>query len=380
MAIDFQNTTPLYVQIKEDIKKKIDAGELNVGDKLASHKKLAEQYEVSIITIKGALSSLIDEGFLYSRVGKGTFVKKETGHDEDRNTIGSVKSIGLVLGDLKDPFFTLIAHHVEETCYKKKYNLLLSNTSNKAEKEEQQIQHLKELGVDGLIIATSSKKPFAPEIISKLHHQDFPYVVISYVSDKKIWHVGTNHELGAYMATEHLIKLGHKKIGYINTQKQNALGDLRLEGFKRALREHGLSYSDSFMMRLTQPVNTKGYKPGYELGDLFYQMKDKPTAFFCYDDASAIGLISRLNELGFAVPDDVAVVGFDDIEQASYFKTPLTTIHQPLEKIGKVATERLVERIEGKKPPKRTIFKPTLVIRESCGAVLKTRKQSDSGI
>lgn len=380
MAIDFQNSTPLYVQIMEDIKKKIDAGELKVGDKLASHKKLAEQYEVSVITIKGALSSLIDEGILYSRVGKGTFVRKKSKDIENKNTIGSLNSIGLVLGDLKDPFFTLIAHHVEETCYEKKFNLLLSNTSNKAEKEEQQIQHLKELGVDGLIIATSSKKPFAPQIISKLHDQGFPYMVISYVSDQKIWHVGTDHELGAYMATKHLIKLGHKKIGYINTQKQNALGDVRLEGLKKALEDHDIPYNDSYMMRLTQPVNTKGYKPGYELGDLFYQMNDKPTAFFCYDDASAIGLISRLNELGFSVPEDVAVVGFDDIEQASYFKTPLTTIHQPLEKIGKVATEHLIERIEDKKPPIRTIFKPALVIRESCGAVLKTKTYSDSGI
>ena len=372
MAIDFQNSTPLYVQIIDDIKNKIDSGELKIGDKLASHKKLADEYDVSVITIKGALSSLIDEDILYSRVGKGTFVKHNTNNSHPQNGLGSVKSIGLVLGDLKDPFFTLIAHHVEETCYESGFNLLLSNTSNKAEKEEKQIQHLKELGVNGLIIATSSKKPFAPEIISKLHHEGFPYMVISYVSDQQIWHVGTNHELGAYMATEHLIKLGHTKIGYINTRKENALGDVRLNGLKRALKDHNLTYHKRYMLRLTQPVSTKGYQPGYELGDRFYQMNDKPSAFFCYDDASAIGLITRLNELGYSVPGDVAVVGFDDIEQASYFKTPLTTIHQPLEKIGNKATEYLIERIEGENPPIRTIFKPTLVIRNSCGAVLKT--------
>ncbi|MAL17530.1 MAG: hypothetical protein CL670_14930 [Balneola sp.] len=367
MAIDFQDSTPLYVQIVKDIKTKISSGKLEIGEQLKTHKELAKEYDVSLITVKSALSSLIDEGYLFSRVGKGTFVAKK----EEKHSISQHDSVGLVLQDLKNPFFSLIAHMVEETAYSKKYNLLLSNSSSKIEKEEGQIKHFKEMGVKGLIIATFRKKPHAPEIIRNLHNEGYPYVMVSYVADEDIWYVGTDHEGGAHMGTKHLIDLGYQKIGYINSHTKNALGQVRHEGFKRALKENGVPYDSSLNLSPTFPNSMGGFDTGYKLGDDFDKMDNKPEAYFSYNDLTALGFIKRIQELGYNVPEDVAVVGFDDIDQADYANVPLTTIHQPVEKIGAAAIDTLISRIEGKDADAhRIIFPPTLVVRDSCGAKL----------
>lgn len=375
MAIDFQDSTPLYVQIVKDIKKKISTGKLETGQQLKTHKELAKEYDVSLITVKSALSSLIDDGYLFSRVGKGTFVANK----EDTPTISQHDSVGLVLQDLKNPFFSLIAHMVEETAYSKRYNLLLSNSSSKIEKEEGQITHFKKMGVKGLIIATFRKKPHAPEIIRNLHNEDYPYVMVSYVADEDIWYVGTDHEGGAHMATKHLIDLGYTKIGYINSHTNNALGEVRHTGFKRALKEYDIVYNPDFNLRPSFPNTLSGFDSGYKLGDDFDKLENKPEAYFSYNDLTALGFIKRIQELGYRVPEDVAVVGFDDIDQADYANVPLTTIHQPVEKIGAAAIDTLINRIEGRPTEHRTIFPPTLVIRESCGASIAESVESDLG-
>lgn len=365
MGINLQDSTPLYVQIIRDIKNKIENGDLRVGEKLKSHKQLADEYDVSVITIKGALSQLIDEGILFSRVGKGTFVAK----DSVQGGITNHASIALVLQDLENPFFSLIAQKVEETAYEKKYNLLLSSSSSQIKKEEGQINHFKELGVKGMIIATLRKEPQAPELIRELHSQKFPYVMVSYVADKDIFYVGTDHAGGAYMATEHLVKLGHKKLGYINSRLNNSLGDVRLQGFKKALSDYEIEFNPAFMLRMHTTPNSN-FKAGYDLGDEFHALPEKPTAYFVYNDLSALGFIKRIQELGYSVPDDVAIVGFDDIEQAAYANVPLTTVHQHVEKIGTSAIDKLIQIIEGKDPEVQTILEPTLVIRESCGGAI----------
>ncbi len=370
MAINFQDSTPLYVQIVKDIKAKISSGKLEIGEQLKTHKELAKEYDVSLITVKSALSSLIDEGYLFSRVGKGTFVAKK----EETHSISKHDSVGLVLQDLKNPFFSLIAHMVEETAYSKKYNLLLSNSSSKIEKEEGQIKHFKEMGVKGLIIATFRKKPHAPSIIRNLHNEGYPYVMVSYVEDEDIWYVGTDHEGGAYMGTKHLIDLGYQKIGYINSHTKNALGEVRHEGFKRALGEHGVSYDPNLNLIPAFLDSMGGFDSGYNLGNVFDKMDQKPEAYFSYNDLTALGFIKRIQELGYRVPEDVAVVGFDDIDQSDYVNVPLTTIHQPVEKIGAAAIDTLISRIEGKEADThRIIFPPTLVVRESCGAKLREK-------
>ena len=368
MGIDFKNPTPLYLQIVNDIRNRIVAGEFIIGEQLASHQELAREYSVSLITVKKALTELIHQGVLFSRIGKGTFVARPSAPVD----FSKHRTIGLVLSDLKNPFFSLILHSVEQKISENDYNLLLSNSSKQIEKEESQIHRFQDIGVDGMIIASTSHVYRASETIRKLKNENFPFVMVSYIVDEDIYFVGTDHEQGAFMATEHLIQQGYKRIGYISGEEGNLLGELRKKGYIRALQQYGKKYIEHFVFQL--PLERNDYQSGYQIGEQFFKLSDRPDAVFVYKDLAALGFEQAMLDQGKKVPDDVAIVGFDDIEGSRYAHVPLTTIHQPTDEIGKLAVETLIRCIEGREIEIHTILAPKLVIRKSCGAKEKLSK------
>jgi DNA-binding LacI/PurR family transcriptional regulator len=364
MGIDFQKPEQLYLQIINDIKEKISSGELKVGQQLASHNELTEIYGVSLITVRRALSELVKEKVLYSRMGKGTFVleKKISIEITDR------KTIGLVLKDLDDPFFSLIARSIEEKASKSAINLLLSSTRGSSIKEEIQIQFFRRIGVNGLIIASANYTHRATQKIRKIHNEGFPYVMVSYVEDDDIYYVGVDHEYGAFIATEHLIKLGHKKVAYICGQEGNVLCSLRQKGFLEALGQYDKPFTkDLLIERKSQSGQWNHYKVGYEIGSYFPEMKNKPDAFFIYNDLCALGFQQSILDQGYKVPEDVAIVGFDNIEADVHARVPLTTVNQPTKEIGKLAFKIVEKKINGIPAEVRSILRPNLIVRNSCG-------------
>lgn len=359
MKIDVQNPTPLYIQIAEDLKSEISQGNLKVGEKLDSQINLARKYDVSLITIKKALSDLIKEGVLYSRVGKGTYVSKQTPNiDFTKN-----KAIGLVLSDLKNPFFSLIVQSIEERASQEGYSILLSSSSERKEKEEKQIQHFREIGVDGLIVASITHHYSATPMIRKIHMQKFPYVVVSYIEDPDIIYVGTNHEKGAFLATEHLLKLGYNRIGYIGAEPGNKLSELRRHGYLRALRQYNKPYDPKLVFLL----KWNNYQSGYEIGQRIGKVIDEIDAVFVFSDISALGFEQAILDQNMKVPGDIAIVGFDDIKRDLYAPVPLTTVHQPTDEIGVLAFDILLKRINNLEVPVKSILEPSLTIRSSCG-------------
>ncbi|MFH0991216.1 MAG: GntR family transcriptional regulator [bacterium] len=376
MAIDMNVSAPLYVQVANDIKAKIVSGALKAGDQLATQSELAKQYSVSLITIKKAISELIREGVVYARAGKGTYITKST----NRVDFSKLKTIGFVLRDLESPFFSRILSSVEKTLSEERYNLLLSSTAGRDDKEDTMIQHFLEIGVSGLIIASMSREYIASPIIRQLHREHFPYVVVSYIADEDITYVGTDHEEGAFIATEHLISLGYKKIGYINGvsgERGSLLGDLRKKGFLRALHHHKMEYSPKYEYRFQLRGEWNDYQSGYQIGLEFSSASDRPDAIFAFDDLSALGFQKAVLDKGLGVPKDIAIVGFDDIRRGVTAPVPLTTVHQPLAEIGEAAVDILLRTITGQPVQTRRILKPSLVIRESCGAILhKSDKHS----
>ncbi len=370
MAIDLAKPTPLYLQIVEDIKFKVEAGKYNIGDSVGSQQYLAQLYNVSLITIKKALSELINQRILYSRVGKGTFVARKLAVPDFTKLI----TIGLVLRDLNTPFFSSIVESIERHSTERKFNLLLSTSSHHKEKEETQIRHFRDIGVSGLIIASMSRVYKATSIIQNLHDEGFPYVMVSYMDDKNINFVGTDHEYGAFLATEHLIKLGYKKIGHINAEKGNILGEMRLSGFAGALSQYNIFCNDDFIYRTPLTENADEYSIGYEIGSKFIKLKNRPEALFIYRDLVALGFQRAVLDEGLKVPQDVAMVGFDNIKRCAVAPVPLTTIHQPTEEISRIAIQMLHDQIKGESILNRAILKPHLVIRDSCGARLRYNK------
>lgn len=367
MAIDLKNPNPLYRQIVNDILSQITSGHLKPDEQIDSHQNLARKYNVSLITIKRALNDLINQGVLYSRVGKGTFVARSTRPPRRQ----SRRTLGIVLQDLKSPFFSLIIHSFEEKAYNLGYNILLSTSSNRAEKEEDLINHFRDLGVDGLLIASLTHTYRAGPVIRKLHDEGFPYVMVSYVDDKDIYFVGTDHEEGAFLATQYLLELGYDNVGYINGEEGNLIGELRKAGYLRALQQKNKPFIAEFEFRLSPRGGWNNYKSGYGIGEKFVSLPNRPPAMFVYNDLAALGFEKAMLDHGLRVPEDVAIVGFDNIKRGRIAMVPLTTVHQPTDKIGQIACDVLINRIEKRPANVRTILNPRLIIRESCGATLK---------
>lgn len=361
-GINFNDSTPLYEQVQNDLKFRIREGEFKIGEQIKSHSQLAGEYNVSLITIKKALSNLIIEGVLISRVGKGTFVADRNPNHAHSNH----KSIGIVLRDLEHPFFTQVVQSIESEAYNLGFNALLSSSLGNEKKEEGQINHFKRIGTSGLVIASLSLIYKATKAIRNLHDNNFPYVMVSYVHDPDIWFVGTDHELGGFLAGEYLIQLGYKKLGYVHGGKGNILGEVRKNGFSRALNEYGIDFNSNYIYYLEDKLDR--YHSGYSMGKQFIKLEDRPEAIFIYTDLAAIGFQKAILEEGWNIPDDIAIIGNDDIASAKFAPVPLTTIRQQSDLIGHLAAETVIKRINGEDSPNRIIVRPMLIARQSTPA------------
>jgi DNA-binding LacI/PurR family transcriptional regulator len=192
--------------------------------------------------------------------------------------------------------------------------------------------------------------------------------MVSYIADEEIPFVGSDHQLGGYMATEYLIKLGYKTIGYINGETGNLVGDLRRRGYEEAMRTHGRRIDKRLVYHLRLKGEWHDYQSGYEIGKRFRKLDPRPDALFIYNDLSALGFEDAILAQGMKIPEDVAIIGFDDIDRGEYAAVPLTTVRQPTTMIGKQAVELLLKLMNGKNGSLRNVLKPELIIRESCAA------------
>jgi DNA-binding LacI/PurR family transcriptional regulator len=349
--------------VAQYLRTEILSGRLQVGDQIGSHQELSARFQVSLITVKRALAELIAEGLLYGRAGKGTFVRSSS----LRRETSKLRTIGLVLRDLKSPFFSMILQGAESCASLHGYSLLISQSSSRLEKEEEQIRHFREIGASGLIIASMTHQYTTNRHLRELHDSRFPYIVVSYIIDPDIYFVGTDHQEGGYLAGRHLLERGYRRIGYINGEEGNAVGELRKEGLLRAMADAGLRFDERWLYRLRLRGEWHDYASGYEIGSAFTATPDRPDAIFAYNDLSALGFQQAVLDRGWRVPGDVAMIGFDGIERGEYAPVPLTTIRQPVDAIGAKAVEHLLARIEGRSIPVRTILHPQLIVRESCG-------------
>jgi len=360
LAIDPTKRTPLYQQIIEDIKRQIGAGHLNPGDQIDSNAELAKYYHVSLMTIKNALASLIKDGYLYGRVGRGTFVA-DPGQFSAPPTAGN---LGFVLTNFSNPFFTGILHHIESRVVDFGYRLIVSYSSDSIEKEDDQIRHFQELGVKGLIIASTEYTNRVSDSIVTLHQSGFPYVMVSYVEDSAYHYVGTDHEQGAYLAAEHLIQCGCRQPGFLNAARGNPLGRLRRKGFLKALQSYGMNCRSDFEFNFSLPG--QDFQSGYEFGKTFRMLSEKPDGLFAFNDHSALGFERALTESGLKIPEDVMLVGFDDVEFDVPPPVSLTTVRQPADEIALQALLMLNHQIEDHAFTRRKMLKPELMVRQSC--------------
>jgi len=361
----------LYIQVAADLRSKIASGRIPVGTQVPPHRQLAEQYGVSVVTINKALAGLVSEGVLHSRVGRGTFVavRPAPGADAGRATPAHAeRMLGFVLRDLSSPFFSLVAHAAQQRADELGWGLLFSSSSNRLDREDEQIQRFRELGAQGLIIVSMNRTYRLTDSVRALHDSGFPYVMVSYTEGDDTSFIGLDLDRAGYLVGRHLVALGKTTFGYIGDKFGSPLAETRIAGYRRAVEEEGFFVDPAFTFEYPLEGEWNDYRSGYAVGEHMARLPTKPEAMFVFNDIGAIGFEEALLENRVRVPGDIAVVGLDDIELAARARVPLTTIRQPTDRIGALAVDTLLARLGGERPPVRQLLAPELIVRQSCGA------------
>ena len=272
--------------------------------------------------------------------------------------------IGLVLSDIANPFYPEIARGVEERAREYGFNVILCNTDNDPSQERNSIEILLSRQIDGLIITSARSTDNLKEYL----REDCPIVLVNRDPfPGRFDFVGIDNISSARMVVNHLIKLGHQRIAFIEGEPASPASFGRYEGYTRALGEAGISVQENYVK-----VGYLKYESGYRVAISFLGEVPPPTAVFCANDMMALGAIDACAEKRMKVPQDVAIVGFDDMWVASLKNVQLTTVRQPRYQMGVKAVDLMIERITGKRSEIKRVILPTkLVIRGTCGKTLK---------
>lgn len=273
------------------------------------------------------------------------------------------KSIGLLIKEIDNPYFSKIMKGVFDSCMDRGYTVLLGSSEQSPAKELQSIETLVSQRVDGLIIAPLQGEDVDFDYLSKLIREKVPLVTLGEVTNFKTNVVEVDNVEGAYKAVSYLQSLGHEKIAYFSGPSHSAYSYDRLEGYRRALLEWQFQLKQDYILQVGPYIEN-----GYERGKAFFgSVADLPTAVLCYNDLVAIGLIDALLEMGIDVPGEVSVIGFDNIDICDSVKVPLTTVDVLAYQIGKTAADLLVEQISEPTLPlnKKVVLEPKIVIRQS---------------
>lgn len=278
----------------------------------------------------------------------------------------TTRTIGMLVTQSTNLFFSEVIDGVESYCYRQGYTLILCNTGGIYEKQRDYIRMLAEKRVDGILVMCSDLTQELSEMLES--HADIPKVIMDWGPEaSKADKIIDNSELGGYLATKYLIDRGHKDIACLSGHLNKLACQERIAGFRRAMTEANLEVNDNWILEGNFECDT-----AVLAADKIIAMDKMPTAVFCFNDTMALGLMSRLQQKGVRVPDDISVIGYDNIELAEYFSPPLTTIHQPKRRVGKNAFEILLERIKDKEHERR-IFEmhPEIVERDTVKDITK---------
>ncbi|QAV26188.1 LacI family transcriptional regulator [Neobacillus thermocopriae] len=269
------------------------------------------------------------------------------------------KTILVVVPDITNTFFSKILRGIERVAIENDYEVLLGDTGNDVERERGYLDILRQKKADGMILLTARLESHLLEEMAG----EFPVVLAcEYLEGSTIPTVSIDNISSARKATEYLINLGHRRIGFISGPLNVILSRDRLKGFRQAMAQHNIPI-ESFLVQ----EGDFSFESGYNMMMKFLALDQPPTAVFAANDEMAIGAIKAIKSKGLHVPDDISVVGFDDIKFASIYEPALTTISQPMFEIGKKAMELLIKLINKDQLEKNQyILEDRLVIRETC--------------
>jgi len=274
-------------------------------------------------------------------------------------------SIGLIVPTFLNPVYGQFAQEFINRASDFDYGIMAYSAGTE-EKQRKAVEDLLNRGVDGLIICASFRNS---SIISELIEQDVPIILAVRSVERKLGQAlvdfyGVDDRLGGFKAASHLIRMGHTRIGLLCGPQETSTGYDRKKGALESFQTFGIQPDRDLIM-----FGDYSRASGYEKGKAFFSKSKHPTAIFAANDNMAIGILDALEELGLRVPEDVALVGYDDMDAASIPGVDLTTIAHGLKPLARAAVERLIAKIEGYNPNicENHLYDPVLIIRKSCG-------------
>ena len=279
------------------------------------------------------------------------------------------KSIGLVVKEMHNPYFADIIIGAQEAAREHGYNVLVAHSERTYTFEQQLVELLVAKDVDGLIINPLLDHDTDLSHLFELKRHNIPLVLIESVKGLQASMVDVDNVAAEKAAVEFLIGQGHKHIVHFAGPRYSMHNDERIEGVRRAFSAQRLVLHDNDIVHAGARLED-GYRAGVEL---FRDRPHRPTAVTCYNDLLAIGVMRALGELGLHVPGDVSVIGFDDIDMASYLPVPLTTVRVPKREIGRRATEMLIRNVEALDAGtvEKVVLTAELVVRASTRALVE---------
>ncbi|MBO0998113.1 LacI family DNA-binding transcriptional regulator [Bacillus sp. SD075] len=274
------------------------------------------------------------------------------------------KSIGLILGSISNPFFAETAEVIIERAQELKYDVIVYNTGHKDENLEQAINLLIGKRVEGIILTSVSKN--YTEKIKKLHDNGFPVLLYnSFLDIKDVNFIVMDNNKGARLAVQHLLKLGHKKIAKISGPSKYLATYERTVGYKEEMMENGYEIDEGMIFN-----SEFSYDKIYSFTKKLLKKKDRPTAILAASDQMALAVLDAASNLNLKIPDDLSVVGFDNIRLSANEFIGLTTISQQMDQMSLTALEKLIYLIENKEASSSSIqifLKPELMVRKTTG-------------
>ncbi|MFQ6067726.1 MAG: LacI family DNA-binding transcriptional regulator [bacterium] len=276
--------------------------------------------------------------------------------------LSETKTIGVVMPDCSNPFFACVVKGIQDGAREAGYSIVLYNTEENSGFEQEAIDLLLSLRVAGLLITPTLKKP---DYILKLKQLRIPFILL----DRHFEEIATNYVItdnmtGGFIATQRLIDRGHQKIAFINGSYQNSTAKARFRGYQKALEENKIVFNDSLV-----DWGNVNMEDGYNAMRRILAKERPPLGVLSYCDYVAMGAGKAVRDKNLRIPEDVSLVGYDDIDFARYLDVPLTTVCQPKDDLGKKGVEILIDIIEGKlsneEEFQRLLLQPRLVIRKS---------------
>ena len=336
--------------------------------KQATIKDIARELKISHSTVSRALSEDRNVSALVKEETRKRVQQKATQLDYSPNLMaqgfvtGKTSTLGLLTYHIFQELYAHQADQVLRTADKQGYQILIATMTisrglHAPDDQTRQLKQLLSRGIDGLFIHTRGDEEESERILDIVRGR-VPVVTFPYPT-QNLSGVVEDAMANYYEATEHLIRLGHERIGFIGADwNKNEVGSAKAKGYLLAMQKHGLT--PKRIAGKTFPT-----KPTHRLGK---RLADRFTALVCREDYTALIACRGLWEAGFRVPDDVAVIGNGNLEVAKYTTPALTTLAIPFEAIAEAAMKLMLEQLEGEDTPRQITVKSRLIVRESCGA------------